>query len=70
MPGILATKNMRMKVTAGGGEAKLGRKVWIPDAVKLVLNHLTPVFLLNKILTVTILIMLPRCVVGSSEHSG
>ena len=51
MPGVLATKNMRMKVTAGGGEAKLGRKVWIPDAGELVLNHLTPVFLLNKILT-------------------
>lgn len=71
MPGALAAKNLRMKVIAGGDETKLWSEVWILDAVQLVLNHLTPVFLLRKILGASIdKLLLPRCVVCSSEFSG
>ena len=39
MPRALAARNMSMKVMAGGVEAKLWSKVWVLDAVELVLNH-------------------------------
>lgn len=64
MPGALAAKNMRMKVIAGGVEAKLWSQVWILNAVELV-------FLLSKILRAsTDKLLLSRCVVCSSEHAG
>lgn len=68
MPGALAAKDRRMKVIAGGVEAKLWSKIWILNAVELVL---TLVFLLGKILRASIdKLLLPRCVVCLSEHAG
>lgn len=67
MPGALAAKNMRMKVIAGGVEAKLWSQVWILNAVELVLTQV----LLSKILRASIgKLLLSRCVVCSSEHAG